>query len=171
MTIPIAETNGISARIPHTTQFVVFLDYDNILDGRLVDELQYLQELFRIGDFHVFSTNEFGRHVICLDRMALRESLDVVYASTCDQVFKRGVRINEYRTWILRTHKKGSRSKPRFVYSVNSPYNGEHLQSQAHGLFLQKYYDVKVRLTKPDLNSTINFQRYKTSSKIGVDPN
>jgi hypothetical protein len=53
MDIPKAPTAGISARIPHTTEFVTFLDYDNITDERLVDELLYLQELHRLGDFRV----------------------------------------------------------------------------------------------------------------------
>jgi hypothetical protein len=40
MDIPRAPTAGISARIPHTTEFVTFLDYDNITDERLVDEFK-----------------------------------------------------------------------------------------------------------------------------------
>lgn len=98
MDIPEAETAGISSRVSHTTEFALLMDYDNIKDERLIDELRYLQELHTLGDFHVFATNEFGRHVIDVDRMPLREALEVVYDSTCDAVFKRGVRINEYRT-------------------------------------------------------------------------
>ena len=101
MKIPVKASAGMSARIPHTTDFVTFLDYDNVTDERLLDELLYLQELFRLGDFIVLATNQFNRHVICIDRLTLKEALEVVYGSTCDAVFKRGIRINEYRTWIL----------------------------------------------------------------------
>lgn len=168
MKIPIEPTAGISARVAYTCEFVIFLDYDNITDEALKPELVSLQEVYGLGDFHVFATNEFGRHVICVDRLSLREALDVVYTSSCDAVFKRGIRINEYRTWILRGIEKGNRSKPRYLYSVESPYNGKRLQSYAHGLFLQRYYGAKVRFVNHDGNYELEVQGYKTASKISV---
>lgn len=168
MNIPKAPTAGISARIPHSVCFTVFLDYDNVKDERLVDELVYLQELHRLGDFHVFYSNEFGRHATCVDRLSLREDLDVVYNSSCDAVFKRGIEINEYRTWILRGLEKGNRNKPKYLYTVKSPYNGKRLQSQAHALFLQHYYGAKVRLTHPDGNNILEVQGFKTGNKIDM---
>lgn len=82
MNIPKARTAGISARIPGSTEFAVFLDFDNIEDYGFREELIYLQELHNLGDFHVFYTNEFGRHAVCIDRLFLREALAVVYSST-----------------------------------------------------------------------------------------
>lgn len=168
MDIPKAPTAGISARIPHSTDYVTFLDFDNIKDDRLRDELIYLQELHHIGDFHVFYSNEFGRHAICVDRLFLKEALDVIYTSTCDRTFARGARINEYRTWILRGLEKGNRNRPKYLYTVNSPHNGKRLQSQAHALFLQYYYGAEIRLRKPDGNSILEVQGYKTSNKIDM---
>jgi hypothetical protein len=84
MKVPKTSTKGMSARIPHSTNFTIFLDYDNIQDERLDDELIYHQELYGLGDFYVFKTNEYGRHAICVDVLTLREALDVVYGSTCD---------------------------------------------------------------------------------------
>lgn len=165
---PIAPTTGVSPRIPHSTEFVTFLDYDNITDERLVDELFYLQELFHLGDFHVFATNEFGRHVVCIDRLPLREELEVVYNSTCDYNFQRGIRINEYRTWVLRALEKGNRPKPKYLYPIESSYDGQRLQSEAHGLFLLRYYGAKIRLTNPDGNTELEVQGYKTGSKLDV---
>ena len=75
MPIPKAPTVGLSLRIPHTTDFVVGMDFDNIKDERLIDELQYLQELFELGDCHVFETSSYGRHVLCIDRLPLKENL------------------------------------------------------------------------------------------------
>jgi hypothetical protein len=166
MKIPIKATAGVSARIPHTTDFAIFLDYDNATDERLVDELLYLQELFRLGDFIVVATNEFARHAICIDRLTLKEALEVVYVSTCDAIFKKGIRINEYRTWILRGIGKGNRSKPKFLYTVESPYNGQRLQSQAHGQYLQRNFGANVRLVNPDENTELEIQGYKTDSKV-----
>jgi hypothetical protein len=168
MKIPIEPAAGISARIKYTTTFTTFLDYDNVKDDRLVEELIYLQELFKIGDFYVFKTNEFGRHVICIDILRLKEALKVVSCSNCDAVFKRGIRINEFRTWILRVTGKGDRPRPEYLYSVESLYNGERLQSQAHGEFLRRYYGAPVRLVNPDGNEELETQGYKTGSKIST---
>lgn len=169
MEIPKAPTAGISARIPHTTEFTIFLDFDNITDQRLIDELLYLQELHELGDFHVFCTNKFGRHAVCVDRLFLKEALEVIYTSTCDAVFARGARINEHRSWILRALEKGNRDRPRYLYSVESQHNGQRLQSQAHGSFLQHYYSAKVRLTNPDTNTVLEVQGYKTSNKLDME--
>lgn len=166
MKVPKTPTKGISARIPHTTKFVVFLDYDNAEDERVDDELPYLQELHQIGDFHIFKTGEFGRHVICIDVLPLREALAVVYDSTCDRLFKWGIRINEYRTWILRNWEKGERDRPVYLRTIESSYNGQRLQSQAHAMFLKTFYGVNVRLANPDGNSEIEVQGYHTSSKV-----
>jgi len=134
----------------------------------LDQELVYLQELYKLGDFHVFKTNEFGRHVICADRLPLVEALNVVYGSTCDMMFKRGIRINEYRTWILRGWEKGERERPQYLSTIESPYNGQRLQSQAHAMFLEAFYGVSVRLANPDGNTEIGIQGYNTSSKTTV---
>jgi len=168
MKIPMTPTKGLSARVTHSTNYTVFMDFDNIQDERLDDELVPLQELFRLGDVHVFKTSEFGRHAICIDEMSLREALDVVYSSSCDAMFKKGIRINEYRTWILRGWEKGERERPTYLRTVESPYNGERLQSQAHAMFLQAFYGVKVRLVNPDGNDQLEIQSYCTSSKTTV---
>lgn len=177
---PNVPTKGLSARIPYTVEFVPFLDYDNIRDPRLIEELQDLQDLFEIGDFYVMGTSEYNRHAICVDRMPMREALSVVWESSCDYNFKRGIRINEFRTWILRCAEKGNRPKPRFLYSIESPYNGKRRQSEAHSIFLRQCYGVKVRLANPDGNkelkispdgqnfytvAAVEMQNYLTASK------
>jgi hypothetical protein len=168
MKIPITPTKGLSARVTHSTNYTIFMDYDNILGDRLDDELIPLQELFHLGDFHVFKTSEFGPHAICIDETPLREALDVVYSSSCDGMFKKGIRINEYRTWILRGWEKGERERPKYLRTIESPYNGERLQSQGHAMFLQAFYGAKVRLVNPDGNDEIEIQSYNTSSKVTV---
>ena len=168
MKIPIEPTSGVSARVAYSTEFVIFLDYDNITDERLKEELIYLQEVYRLGNFYVFATNEFARHAVCIDRLPLRETIEVVYNSSCDAVFKRGIRINEYRTWVLRALEKGNRSKPKYLYALESSYNSRNLQSQAHGEFLQRFYGAPVRLVNPDGNHDLEIQGYKTASKTSL---
>jgi hypothetical protein len=168
MKVPKTPTRGISARVPHTSLFVLFLDYDNITDERLDDELPYLQELNHLGDLNIFKTNEFGRHVIGTDCLRPRDCMDVLEASSCDWSFKRGIRINEYRTWVLRGWEKGEREKPIFLRTLESPYNGEHLQSRGHAKFLEAFYGVPVRLVNPFGSEEIEIQGYKTNSKVTV---
>jgi hypothetical protein len=168
MDIPRAPTRGISARIPHTTLYIIQLDYDNIKDESLIDRLAYLQEYYKLGDFIVLETNPYARHAYCIDILHLRKALKVIYNSNCDQVFQRGIRINEMRTWILRTHKKGNRPPPKYLYTIESPFNGQRIQSQAHALFLQNYFGAKVRLVNPDGNTKVEMQDYKTSSRTDV---
>lgn len=184
ISIPWVKTIGMSARIPYSSHFVPFLDYDNIWDQVLAEhELPFLQELFGLGDFAVLKTGEHAKHAVCCDRLMLREVLEILDNSSCDYAFKRGIRYNEYRTWILRVVQKGNRPKPKYLFTVESPYNGQHLQSQAHAMFLQNYYGAKIRLVNPDGFTKLKIQRpdgtievvdaqsfeiqeYKTGSKV-----
>jgi len=169
MTIPKVGTVGMSARVPYTVEYVLFYDYDNIKDERLIEEQVVLQENYTLGDSHVLATSEYGRHVMCIDRLPVREKREIMMASSCDYDFKRGDRINEGRTWILRVLEKGERDRPKYLYSIPSPYNGLRLQSQAHGMFLKYFYGADVRLTNPDGNTELEFQSYKTSSKVKLE--
>jgi hypothetical protein len=171
ITVPRTGTVGISARVPYTVKYVIYKDYDNIKDERLVEEEIVMQENVpgHLGDSHVFATSEYGRHVVCIDMLPFREVREIIYASTCDHDYKWGYRINEYRTWILRCFEKGERDRPKYLYSIPSPYNGLRLQSRAHGLFLRYFYGADVRLTNPDGNTELEFQSYKTSSKVKLE--
>lgn len=61
-------TSGVSSRVSRTSLHVVFLDYDNIDDERLREELAFLQNKFEIGNFYVLETRNEGRHVVCIAR-------------------------------------------------------------------------------------------------------
>lgn len=166
---PNTKTMGMSFRIPHTTLYIVGFDYDNITDDRLDEELQWIQEVDRLGDIHVLSTSEFARHAICVDTMSLREAIKIVYDdSTCDYLFKKGILINEYRTWVLRGWEKGERVSPEYMRTIESPYNGERVQSEAHAEYLKAKFGIPVRLVNPDGNDLLEIQTYLTSSLVTV---
>jgi hypothetical protein len=80
-------TRGISSRIPKTSLHTIFLDYDNIEDEKLREELRFLQEEFQIGNFYVFKTRNEGRHVYCVDALRLRDVKEIVDFSSCDSAF------------------------------------------------------------------------------------
>jgi hypothetical protein len=145
------------------------MDFDNVRDSELKKNLPYLQQLFELGDFHTLATDENSRHVICVDRLPMREVLQILEESDCDYNFKRGIRLNEYRAWILRVSEKGDRSRPRYVYTIYLPYNGKNLQSEAHALFLWGYYKVPMRIKKPDGNFELDFQEYLTATRTRIN--
>jgi len=158
----------MSARVCHSVQFIVLLDYDgDIDDERLKDELRALQDIFGLGDFIVLSTS-CGKHAICLDKLLAGEAMDVVYASTCDDQFKKGIRWNKHRTWILRTTPKGNSPAPKYLYTVESSSKNEHQQSQAHAIYLNQVYGVNAKLTKPDGLDEIELVNYPTTHNVNV---
>ena len=169
-------TKGVESRIPKTSLHVVFLDYDNIVadnyacenevdaERRLKEELQFLQDEFQIGNFYVFETRDNGRHAVCLDALTFRMVKDIVDFTTCDLKFKSAPRINEYRCWVLRFANKGKRGAPKYLYTVESPFEGKNLQSLGHAKYLLNF-GLKVGLKNPYGSEEINTQEYSTSEK------
>jgi len=160
------KTSGVSSRLVGTSLHVTFLDYDSaISDNRLREELVWLQELFKIGNFIVLKSSEFGRHAICLDVLTGSEVLEIIRASNCDTMFKNAPLINPKRSWVLRFAEKGSKGPPTYLYTVESKYEGENLQSLAHAKFLQKH-DLKVELKQPFGTDDAEIQIYYTNNKL-----
>jgi len=155
---------GVSSRIPDTALHIVFLDYDNIVDERLVEELRDLQTEFEIGNFHVFETRNKGRHALCLDALRFKDVKEIVDFSSCDTNFKRAPKINQYRCWVLRFAKKGNRDAPKYLYTVESPYEGKNLQSRGHAKYLLNF-GVKIDLKNPIGPEEIEIQAYNTGKR------
>jgi hypothetical protein len=161
-------TKGVSSRIPNTSLHVLFLDYDNIEDGGLIEELRFLQEEFQIGNFYVLETRNKGRHAVCIDALRPRDQKEIVDFSSCDLMFKKAPRINEYRCWVLRFAKKGNRDEPKYLYTVESPYEGQNLQSRCHAKYLLKF-GVKIDLKNPFGPEEIEVQAYNTGKRTELE--
>lgn len=157
-------TSGISSRIPSTGYHILMMDYDSIDLRRLNEELTWLQAKFKLGSFIVFETNEYGRHVWCLDVLTLRQVLQVLRYSNCDEVFQIAPKINPKRSWVLRFDKKGNRKSPKYLYTLPSPHEGYRRQSRGHAKFLLKY-GLKVELEKPYGPEEVEIQTYYTTKK------
>lgn len=162
-------TVGVSSRIPKTSLHVIFLDFDNVVDKRLIEELRFLQEEFEIGNFYVFETSDKGRHAVCIDALRFKDVLEIVRFSSCDLMFKMAARINEFRCWVLRIAKKGNRDAPKFRYTVASPYEGKKLQSRSHAKYLLKF-GVMVDLKNPFGPEEFEIQAYNTGKRTKKDP-
>jgi len=160
---------GVSSRIPGTARHITFLDYDNIVDERLMEELRYLQTEFKLGNFYILQTRNGGRHALCLDALRFKDVLEIVRFSSCDLMFKKAPRINEYRNWVLRYAKKGNRDAPKYLYTVESPYEGENRQSRGHAKYLEKF-DITIDLKKPIGPEEVEIQAYNTGKRVEEDP-
>lgn len=157
-------TSGVSSRIPDTPFHITVLDYDNITDERLKEELAYLQELFQLGNFIVLETRAEGRHAVCLDLHTFADAKQIVDFSSCDLMFKKGPRINEYRCWVLRYAKKGDRDAPKYLYTVESPYEGKNLQSLGHAKYLLNF-GIEIVLKNPFGPESVEVQDYNTGKR------
>jgi len=83
----------------------------------------------------------------------------------CGRVLSaRAPRINEYRCWVLRFASKGKRGAPKYLYTVESPFEGKNLQSLGHAKYLLNF-GLKVDLKNPYGSEEINVQEYSTSEK------
>jgi hypothetical protein len=161
---------GVASRVVGTTRHVTFLDYDDIDDYRLLEELQHLQDEKMIGNFYVFETRSNGRHAVCIDALPFRTVKDIIDYSSCDLAFKRGPRLNEYRSWVLRYTKKGkNRDAPKYVYKVESPYEGKNLQSLGHATYLLNF-GVKIDLKQPYGPNEIESISYNTGHRVEEEP-
>jgi hypothetical protein len=161
---------GVSSRIPGTSLHVPFLDYDNVTDERLKEELAYLQYEFRMGNIYVVETRHTGRHAICIDALRFKDVKEIVDFSSCDLMFKKAPMINEYRCWVLRYTKKGQRDVPKYLYTVQSPYEGKNLQSRGHAKYLLNF-GVKIELKNPYGPEEIETQSYNTGKRTDKDTN
>jgi len=143
------------------------MDYDNVTDGRLKDELKFLQEEFELGNFYIFKTKYDGRHCVCIDTLTFKGVKEIIDFSSCDWLFKRAPRINEYRCWLLRYAKKGNRDAPKYHYTIKSTHEGKDLQSRGHAKYLLKF-GIKIDLKKPYGTEEIETQDYNTGKRTRV---
>ncbi|MDT8782292.1 MAG: hypothetical protein IAX22_06560 [Candidatus Bathyarchaeota archaeon] len=163
-------SSGTSSRIPNTPLHVTFLDYDNIDDQRLKEELRFLQLEFELGNFYVLQTREYGRHAICIDALPFKDIKEIIDFTSCDMMFKRAPKINEYRCWVLRYSNKGNREPPKYLYTIESQFEGKNLQSCGHAKFLQKY-GIKIDVKKPYGTEEIELQDYNTGKRTTKEEN
>ena len=154
---------------------IPFLDYDFVDKRFLFQDLQWLQQAFRLSNFHVLATREEkinirgkeeiigSYHSICLDKVPFAEDVEIIQRSHCDAAFKRGAYLNVSRVWTLRIF-EDYRPAPKYVATIRSPYS-ERQQSSAHAKLLEKKFGVPVQILKPDNLETIWLEMYRTWMK------
>jgi hypothetical protein len=180
-------TCGITSRIVGTNLHILLMDYDIIREDYLMDELEYLQDIFRLGNFYVFRTrldkesSEYkldgvkvkkysigGYHCICLDVDTLRNNLLVLRSSSSDYAFINAPSYNPEKHWVLRMVEKGKRGAPEYIGVVESEYEGEKPQSLFHARILDDMFDLKIEQTlkNPLGNEDGILDYYNTAKRV-----
>lgn len=120
--------------------FVPYLDYDNLAYHWLVSEANILQTEFKLSDFYLFHAedHEDGWNVMMLDKLNLRENIEVLNRSTCDWNYKRGYLFTPSRSWTLRVTEKGERKRVDYFGVIPSDYQ-EREKSRAHAEMLEMF--------------------------------
>jgi hypothetical protein len=129
---------------------VLFLDFDRIMLCVLLLELEFLIEVYELGNLYVLKTKENGYHVICLGYFTAKMVKEIQDASTCDRAFTNGPLINDTRSWYLRNAQKGDKPAPTYETIVESPYEGNRIQSTFHAGKLSELICREVKLVNPD---------------------
>jgi len=165
-------TYGMASRC-NDGRHVTFLDYDGVTEDVVIEEIQALQEMYKLGTFALFQTDEKGLswHAVCLDKRPLIDVIDTIYNSSCDIAFKKAPLFYQYRSWVLRIAPKGKKAKPKFVRFIESPY-AEYEQSSAHAKLLKLWYNIDFPLKRPDCEISapnlppIRLVSYKTAKRV-----
>ena len=184
---PRTVTGGLASRIAGTNMHILLMDYDIIRESYLLNELEFLQEVFKLGDIYVFRSRVEkvtdaqtldgielegdvigGYHAICLDVNIMRYILMVLRSSHCDYAFVNAPSYNPEKHWVLRTEEKGEREAPEYVGVVESDFYDNKLQSTFHARLLDDLYDLDIEKTliNPDGNEYGVIDYYVTAKRV-----
>ena len=157
---------------------VLFWDYDDCQQDRVIEDLRYLQEKYQLAEIYVFKSRPEVKtmvsipeccipeqfqdkkaqtievitgsyHAFCLDKCSLYEANSILADSQCDYAFKKGARVDMSRSWTLRTFADEKRGKPEYVCTLESPYH-EREQSSSHIAFVNRIYGLGIKAINPD---------------------
>lgn len=123
-------------------RYCTFLDYDDVPMEWVVEEAKLLTDLFYIGDMHVFKTTN-GFHVINTTKLFLRDLVDIMRNSSCDDAYKWVPLKRARKVWTLRTTEKDG-NKPEYIMTVRGNNLPENEQSKPHNDILRKIYNIEI---------------------------
>ena len=149
-------------------QYVLSHDYDNLDETAIIQELEFLQQKFKLSDYYLFKLDrENSYHAVCLDTFPIARAYDIQKATSCDLAFIHSIKNLHTKEWILRWDKKGSRDAPIYVRTIKSN-NNVHIKSSAHANFLKKLC-VPIKMNKReewDQGQVLAFIDYDTANRI-----
>jgi hypothetical protein len=135
---------------------VLFLDYDNMREEWVEEELTRLQNEFKLSNLYVIQSSERSFHAICCDVMLPVEAQQIVMQSNADESFKKAM-FYDYCSRVLRTFGKGHTAKPQYLFTLKSKHK-ERQKSLAHLKYLQFSYGIPEK--------DMNYDNHNNNGKI-----
>lgn len=146
-------------------KYCFFLDFDMMKEEYIEGELKHLQEIYDLGDIHLFKSSEKGFHAVSFVKLTAKEYIEILNNSSCDQAFRNLPRFTTYRNWVLRVSEKGRTDKPSYLKTFQSATKRQ--QSSAHHKFYSLLYEeIKEQLTFPDDITNLTWIEYATGGNV-----
>lgn len=125
-------------------RYCLFLDYDNVPEEWVFEEVKYLINIYTLGRVYIFKTNK-GFHVVSPEKFSLRELVEILRDTSTDDAFKNVPLKFARKLWTLRgTAKKGL--KPKLIYSYEREADREI--SKAHMKYLSENFNIRMPKSK-----------------------
>ena len=146
-------------------KYIPFLDYDYMKEEYIEGELKLFQEIFDLGDIHIFQSSKKGFHAISFAKLCAMDYVEILNNSSCDQAFKYTPRFVSYRNWVLRNFSKGKIPAPKYLYTLKRKTNRQ--QSTAHHKYFSLLYPNKIsKIQNPDGIQKLRWVKYPTGMNV-----
>ena len=140
--------------------YIITLDYDNLDQDDVINDIRRLQYEFALSDFYVFNSGN-GFHAVCLDKVTLLELRNIMENSSIDPNYMRVPFISGKRLWVLRLTNKDDK-EVFYSGTIKSSY-GKNRQSQAHAILLNNLFDLGIKLIYSDGEKHLKLASYPFS--------
>ncbi len=165
-----ADVYGMGSRTRNGLH-ILFCDYDEkdkFTLGDIVAELKRVQEKHFLSHWFIFQrprTKSF--HAVCPTTHTLQSAFSILQDLSVDLAFVNAPKFFQGKQWILGSTNKGERPAHKFIKLVKSPHQDRKTVSNAHVLFLEKYYKApKLLYINKDKFKTIPLIKYKTGNRL-----
>ena len=120
--------------------YIATLDYDNLRLDWIKPELKRLQKDFNLGSFYIFQSSKSSYHCVCIDKLSFHEFIHILRNSTVDPNYVLVPLKFGKKLWTLRTTPK--KNKIKYIGYITG--ESTRMKSLAHGLFLEKIFNIHV---------------------------
>ena len=152
---------------------ILFLDYDDVCEWIVLQDLEMLQRTCQLSPFYLFTTKQEiikkqrvgNYHAICLTKMSPSDVIGYQRMTHSDRAYMTMPLRNIFRSWVLRLSGKGKRKRPKLV-SVIGEENLDQEISSAHLTLLKKFYPKlpKIDYSNKDKSKKIYKNIYETGN-------
>ena len=124
-----------------------------------------MQDIFDIGNIHIFRSSEKGFHAVAFSKFLPKEINEILLSSSCDEAFRNTPRFTSIRNYVLRNFEKGKTPKPEYLMILKGITSRE--KSYAHYKYFKVLYpQIEEELEHFDDSKTVGVIRYATATNI-----